>query len=458
MGNFVSGTPNEAVLIAGLRDTRVAVGTTTWRWWVINSVHRFPLEVIQLELNSHEAETVHGVKVTVKAIANVKVKARADEKKEGNSLRVDKENILTAAQQFLGKTAQETNNLLKQALEGHQRQILGTLTVEQVFRDRAAFSSKVREHCHEDLEKMGFQIISYTIKSIEDSNGYMTSLGATQTAIVKREAAEGEAKNRSEAEQKVALAESQAKTFASKAQREANVSVNQQLEIETESTKNLEMKRAETALQVGQAKQKADAALKTQQKVIETEVAEREARRLEVEFQGKARAKVVEAEAEAERIRIIARGEADALRLRGEAEAENIRRRAEAFNAFGQNALAHLLIEKLPEIAAEVAKPLAQTDKITFVSSGDGQGGGGLPSALTRDITTMMSQLPHSIQAMTGFDLREAIQNSVGKQSENPPTGRAGSSATVPNPAGPATKGRATSTVTIKQEDGDHVL
>ena len=106
MGNFVSGSANEAVLISGLRGTRVAVGSTAWRWWVVDTVTRLPLELIQLELHSNEAETVHGVKVTVMAIANVKVKARFNSesgKSESERLKVDKENILVAAQQFLGK-------------------------------------------------------------------------------------------------------------------------------------------------------------------------------------------------------------------------------------------------------------------------------------------------------------------------------------------------------------------
>jgi flotillin len=269
--------------------------------------------------------------------------------------------------------------------------------------------AKVREHVHEDLERMGFEIISYTIKEISDHNGYMDALGATQTSIVKREAAEGEAKNASEAQQKVAQAQSNAKVYAAKANREAHVSVNQQQEMEVESEKSLELRKAEQSLLVGQAKQRADAQIKTQQKVIETEIAEQEAKRLEVEAQGQAKARIVAAEAEAEKIRIIAKAEADAIRMKGEAEATNLKLQADAYNAFGQAALSHMLISKLPEIAAEVARPLAQTDKITFVSSG-GEGGG--PSALTRDITGILSQLPHSIQAMTGFDLRTAIQNS----------------------------------------------
>jgi len=267
---------------------------------------------------------------------------------------------------------------------------------------------------------MGFEIISYSIKSIEDTNGYMNSLGATQTAIVKREAAEGEAKNQSEAQQKVAQAQANAKIFASKATREANVSTNQQQEMEVESNKNLEMKKAETALTVGQAKQKADAAIQTQQKIIEREIAEQEALRLEVEAQGQAKARLVQAEADAERIRILAKAEADAIRVKGEADAANLRLQAEAYNSFGQSALSHMLINKLPEIAAEIAKPLAKADKITFVSNGEGGGGG--PSALTKDVTTILSQLPHSIQAMTGFDLREAIsgaaQNAQDKKAE----------------------------------------
>jgi len=268
---------------------------------------------------------------------------------------------------------------------------------------------------------MGFELISYSIKDITDENGYMNALGATQTAIVKREAAEGEARNQSEAEQKVAQAQASAKIFASKATREAHVSANQQMEMEVEADKSLEMKKAETALEVGQAKQRADAQIKTKQKIIETEIAEQEARRIEVEAQGHAKARIVAAEAEAEKIRILARAEADAIRAKGEADAANLRLQAEAYNSFGQAALTHMLINKLPEIAAEISKPLAQTERITFVSNGEGGNSAG-PSALTKDITGILAQLPSSLQAMTGFDLREAIQTLPNKKASVPAT------------------------------------
>ena len=124
-----------------------------------------------------------------------------------------------------------------------------------------------------------------------------------------------------------------------------------------------------------------------------------------------AKAAVVKAQAQAESIRLLAQAEADALLFKGKAEAESLKLKAEAYNTFGQAALSQLLIDKMPAIAAEVAKPLSKTDKITFVSNGSADGSGG-PSALTRDITNIMSQLPHSVQALTGFDLHQAINNS----------------------------------------------
>ncbi|KAH9260014.1 hypothetical protein BASA81_001786 [Batrachochytrium salamandrivorans] len=471
MGNFVSASPNEAIMISGLRGTRVKVGETGWRWWIVETTETLSLQLIQLEINSIKAETVQGVSIDVTAVATVKVKSGLARDERGK-IRVDRETILVAGQQFAGKTATDIRDLLKACLEGHQRQILGTLTVEQVFKDRASFSAKVREHVTEDLSKMGFEVISYSIKAIADANGYMASLGATQTALVRREAAEGEARNSSEAKQKVSQAESTAQIMAAKASREAHVSTNQQLELQVEADQALELKRAETQLRVGEAKERAQAAIdlvkaqqhqevvkqKTQQrfieKEVETQIALEEARRMQAELEGQsiarlkmsendakgmvvkaqaeAKGMVIKAQAEADRNRLLAEAKADALRFearaeadaltfkgkaeadalsfKGKAEAENMRLKAEAYNMFGQAALTQLLIDKLPAIAAEVSRPLAQTDKITFVSNGasDGSGGGG-PSALTREITNILGQLPSSVQALTGFDLRDAI-------------------------------------------------
>jgi flotillin len=447
------------VLISGLGGTRVKVGQTGWKWWIVETKDTISLQLIQLDLQSVGAETVQGVSVDVTAVATVKVRStltkteHGDEeqvagtqsggKKPGDKLVLDKKQILRAGTQFGGKSPEEIKGMLKNCLEGHQRQILGTLTVEQIFKDRASFSTKVREHVTEDLERMGFEVVSYSIKNIQDAQGYMDSLGATQIASVKRDAEEGTARNKSEAMQKVAQAESVAKISAAKASREAHVSMNQQKEQELEADKALELKRAKTTLEVGEAMERSQAAInlvreqqqqqvireKTQQRFIEreveTKIAEEEARRIQAEMEGQslarlkmsendAKAVIVKAKAEGERIRLLAAAEADAIRSKGLAEAENLRLKAQAYNEFGQAALAQLLINQLPAIAAEVAAPLSRTDKITFVSNGGGDGGG--PSALTREVTNIMGQLPQSIQALTGFDLRAAIENAPNRK------------------------------------------
>jgi len=278
--------------------------------------------------------------------------------------KLNKRMILLAAQHFLGEDIEKVRQSLKQTLEGHQRQILGTLTVEQIYKDRAAFSSKVREHVHEDLEHMGFQIVSYSIKELSDSNGYMEALGATQTAMVKREAAEGQAKNQSEARIKVSQSESVSQIEAAKAFRLAHVETNQQKQAEAESEQLLDLRKAEFSQRVGEAKERAEAAAKierakqqqevvkqmAQQKVIEKEaeirVTEQEQLRYMAEMEGQAKARfvghqqdakaiMVKAEAEANRIRLVAQAEADAIRWRGEAEAANLRLQGEAYSQYG---------------------------------------------------------------------------------------------------------------------------
>src|SRR5690606_38055761 len=143
-------------------------------------------------------------------------------------------------------------------------------------------------------------------------------------------------------------------------------------------------------------------------KEVETQIAHEEARRMQAELEGQsiarlkmsgndAKAAVIKAQAQAESFRLLAQAEADTLLFKGKATAKGLLLKAEAYNLQNQAALAQAMIEVMRAIATEVSKPLSKTDKITFVSNG-GEGGG--PSALTRDITNIMSQLPHSVQAL----------------------------------------------------------
>merc|ERR1719422_2898058 len=120
-------------------------------------------------------ETKQGVPLTVTGVAQVKIMK-------------DPALLEIAAEQFLGKKEDEITETILQTLEGHLRAILGTLTVEEVYKDRDQFAALVREIATPDVGKMGIEILSFTIKDVFDNVDYLASLGKSQTAAVKRDA------------------------------------------------------------------------------------------------------------------------------------------------------------------------------------------------------------------------------------------------------------------------------
>merc|ERR1712100_10572 len=234
----------------------------------------------------------HGVPVSVTAVSQIKVMANRfrertahhgpgtmqilrekhgeDEAKTGGNEdgeygqveteEVDIGKIQIAAQHFLGKRRDKIEESIRSTMEGHQRQILGTLTVEELYKDRAAFSSRVRGHVYEDLQRMGFVLVSYVVQKIDDEMGYMAALGAKQTAKVKGDAAKGEAEHQSDARKRVAEFRAAADIASAEANRKAHVQVNMQSQAEAESDRDLNMKRNAYDREVNRTRAGADAA------------------------------------------------------------------------------------------------------------------------------------------------------------------------------------------------------
>lgn len=74
----------------------------------------------------------------------------------------------TACEQFLGKSESEIQHIALVTLEGHQRAIMGSMTVEEIYKDRKKFSKQVFEVASSDLVNMGITVVSYTLKDIRD--------------------------------------------------------------------------------------------------------------------------------------------------------------------------------------------------------------------------------------------------------------------------------------------------
>jgi len=433
MGNIVTSPPNKVSVISGPRGTRMIIGGCGFKIWCIETCQSLSLELMTLEIKSHGAETIRGVRVNCGSVAQIKVKALkvpAAGEVAPATAEYDYPSITVASTHFLGHDEDHIREAILRTMEGHQRQILGTLTVEEIYKDRAAFSERVRELVHDDLKDMGFQLVSYTVTHIDDENGYMESLGATQTALVKREAEEGKARNDAEARKKVSQFNADAEMATAEATREAHIAVNTQKQAEAESDRDLNLKKAEYETQVNRAKAEAQAAgqiekerqeqsvvkEKTQQKVVEAqvrlEITDREVERQKKELEGHSMAQLMQERNRAEAVRVTATAEADRIKMLGEAEAAAVlasgnadaavlEKKADAWKEYGDAALVQLIVDKMPELATAMAAPLANTKEMVFVSNE-----GNSASSLTGDVGRMMSQLPATVHALSGIDIR----------------------------------------------------
>merc|ERR1719379_3160908 len=325
-------------------------------------------------------ETKQGVPLTVTGVAQVKIMK-------------DPALLEIAAEQFLGKKEDEITETILQTLEGHLRAILGTLTVEEVYKDRDQFAALVREIATPDVGKMGIEILSFTIKDVYDNVDYLASLGKSQTAAVKRDAEIGVA----QANRDAGIREAECEKSA------MDIKYSTDTKIE-DNSRAFKLQKANFDKEVNSAKAEAQLAYvlqaaKIQQRIrneeIQIQVVERrkqieiedqEIKRKEKELIGTVklpaeaeaykvqtvaegnRTRVVEsAKAEGEKIRLTGAADARAVEAVGRAEAESMRMKASAYKQYGDAAVMSLVLEALPSIAAEVAAPLSRTDEIVLI-------------------------------------------------------------------------------------------
>merc|ERR1719462_945113 len=366
-----------------------------------------------LNLVCENVETAQGVPLTVTGVAQVKIMKNP-------------ELLHTASEQFLGKKEDEITDTILQTLEGHLRAILGTLTVEEVYKDRDQFASLVREVAAPDVGRMGIEILSFTIKDVYDNVTYLASLGKAQTAAVKRDAEIGVAQaNRDagirEAEcEKCAMdikystdtkIEDNSRAFKlQKANFDSEVNTAKaeaQLAYELQAAKiQQKIRNEEIQIQVVERRKQIEIEeqeIKRKEKELTATVrlpAEAEAYKVQTVAEGNRTKMVESARADGERIKLIGGAEAKAVEAVGRAEAERMRMKASAYKQYGDAAVLALVLEALPQIAAEVSAPLAKTDEIVLIGGGD---------RTTQELTKLVGTLPPAVQALTGVDLTGAL-------------------------------------------------
>lgn len=446
--------PDKAMVVYGRRQVgkkgyQVITGGAKFIWPIVESYEFLPLGIRTLDVNVDEIVTDvlrSGAKVNIMAVAQVKVSS-------------DPATLDTAAEHLLHKTDLEINEIAMKTLEGHVRGVCATLTLEQINSDRDAISSQIQTMAAADLKNMGIEIRSFVIKEIEDEHGYLDALGVKKTEEVKRDARIGkaiankeavvqEAKAAMEGERANADAEAQVATFhrdrditrqksesevereranreiafaIQDAKRRQELVVEQRIidirdkekQVEVMKQEVLRREQEQAAEQIIPARADADAmaaqADGERRKAIF--IAEGEKQRLILVAEGEKEKLMQVAQGTAERIRQEGTAEADIIRLKGEAEAYAIRakglaeadamaKKAEAWEQYGRAALAQIIVEKLPAIVAEAAKPLQTTEKMIIM-------GGSGPSDLVKSVVDVAAQAPALVKTLTGMDISE---------------------------------------------------
>jgi len=439
--------PHEALVVYGFRGTRVVKGHGTVILPMVESYRELSLELMSFDVApQHDLYTRQGVAVTVEAVAQIKVKS-------------DPESILTASEQFLTKSPADREALIRLVMEGHLRGIIGQLTVEEIVKQPEMVADRMRSTCADDMNKMGLEVISFTIKEVRDKNEYITNMGRPDVARIKRDAdvATAEADRDTAIRRAIALRESA--TAKAQADQERVAAETASLARQAEAQRDLEVKKATYNELIKRQQAQADKAYEIQTNVMQQQVIAESVKVQQVEKEQQVKVQEAEilrrekeliatvlkgaeierqriqtlAEAEKSRTMVEAEGRASAIRAQGEAEAEIIFKKgdaearamnlkAEAFQEYNQAAVVDKLLTGLPEVVKALAAPLCNVDKITIVSTGNGHSAG--MNKITGDITEMAAQLPALFEALSGMQMSDLLGKirTIGDKSPKPDT------------------------------------
>ncbi|CAM3627880.1 flotillin family protein [Marinicrinis lubricantis] len=457
--------PDEAMIVTGSllgsknvitdengRSIKIIRGGGSFIFPIFQKAEFISLLSLKLDVSTPEVYTEQGVPVMTDGVAIIKI---------GGVV----EDIATAAEQFMGKPREALESEAQEVLEGHLRAILGSMTVEEIYRNRDKFAQEVQGVAAKDLKKMGLQIVSFTIKDVRDKHGYLDALGKPRIAAVKRDAEIAEADairdsriQKARAEEEGMKAELLRDTNIAEATKEKELKVaafkRDQDAAKAEADQAYHIQEARSKQQVVEEQMKVEIVRKEREIDIEEKEIQRREKQYDAEVKKKADADryAVEQAAEAEKLKRIkeadalqykieaeakamaeqkrlegnaiaeaekARGsaEAEVIRLQGLAEAEAKEKLAEAFQKFGEAAVLDIIVKMLPELAGKIAEPLKGIDKLTVVDTGNGEGA----ARVSNYVTQLMATAPEMLNDVSGIDIKQMMKQLIHKKGTSEP-------------------------------------
>jgi len=397
-GSKVRDERGQTVSAPGDKGVKVVVGGGTLVFPLVNRVGKLKLTARQIGVQLADAVTSQGIKVQVQGVATFKIGR-------------DVESLRNAAERFLDAKPEQVDSIVKNVLEGSLRSIVGTLTIEELIRDRQKLLQQVQDAAKGDLATSGLQIDAFTIQSFSDESNYIELLGQQSVATVSRDARMAKAST----DQEAAVREAEAQ------------------QIKINAARDVSLREAETRTQVAAAQARADqsgplAQAEATQEVVrkQTELAQLEADRKEKELlsstvkpaaaeaqaviaraEGAKRARIAAAEADAETTRLEGGAEAQIVLTKGEAEAKALAMRADAYKQFNDAAIIQTVLAALPEIVRAAAEPMGKIDSLTVMSA-DGA------SDIVKNATRAVVESTTAIKGLTGLDVPNLISGALG--------------------------------------------
>src|SRR5437762_8915153 len=398
-GSKVRDERGQPVSPAGDKGVKVVVGGGTLVFPLVNRVGKLKLTARQIGVQLTDAVTSQGIKVQVQGVATFKIGR-------------DVESLRNAAERFLDAKPEQVDSIVKNVLEGSLRSIVGTLTIEELIRDRQKLLQQVQDAAKGDLATSGLVIDAFTIQSFSDESSYIELLGQQSVATITRDARMAKAAT----DQEAAVREAQAQ------------------QVKINAARDVSLREAETKTQVAAAQARADQAgplaqAEATQEVVrkQTELAQLEADRKEKELlstivkpaaadaqaviaraEGEKRARIAAAEADAETTRLEGGAEAQIVLTKGEAEAKALAMRADAYKQFNEAAIIQTVLAALPDIVRAAAEPMGHIDSLTVMSA-DGA------SDIVKNATRAMIESTTAIKGLTGLDVPNLVGGALGR-------------------------------------------
>lgn len=377
--------PNEIIVVEG-RSSVMPDGTKTgyhiatagrvFRWPILEQIKHMDTSIIPIEVNVRGAYSKGGIPLNISAIANVKI---------SNEPAV----VRNAVERFLDKDKNEIMHVIRENLEGNLRQVVATLTPEELNEDRLKFAETLQDEADDDLLKLGVQLDTLSIQNVSDNSNYLDNIGRMALAEVLKNAQNAESRNREEAERRVKEVTGQAEAEQERIDGEISARQNQ-----------LRSLKAELELQASTEEENAQAAAREAKAISEQELqtirAQLEALRLQADVQ-------IPAETKKRAAELKAKGDAAFIEENGKVVAKVLALNTEVWKQAGKDARDIYLIQHIEEILESVVSAVnnIQVQDVALVDNGDGQS---LP-AYVASFPATVNRVLEEMKTTTGINI-----------------------------------------------------